>query len=63
MANLHEVPDLPIVVIAKVGPGETADDQRKKAVAAMPAVVASWQPDTEGFSAGGGPATRRAGVR
>ena len=46
MANLHEVPDLPIVVIAKVGPGETADDQRKKAVAAMPAVVASWQPDT-----------------
>ncbi len=60
MANLHEVPDLPIVVIAKVGPGETADDQRKKAVAAMPAVVASWQPDTEGFSAGRRPATPRA---
>jgi len=46
MASLHDVPDLPIVVISKVGAGETADDQRKKAVEAMPAVVASWRPDT-----------------
>lgn len=43
MASLQGLPDLPIVVIPKVGPGETAHHQRAKAAAAAPAVAAGWR--------------------
>jgi len=38
-ARLQDVPDLELVVVPHRKGGETADDQRRKAEAALPAVV------------------------
>jgi hypothetical protein len=43
MASLQGLPDLPIVVIPKVGPAENEHHQRAKAAAAAPAVAAGWR--------------------
>ena len=38
-ARLQDVPDLELVVVPHRKGGETADDQRRKAEAALPAIV------------------------
>jgi hypothetical protein len=39
-ARLQEVPDLTLIVVPHRRGGETADDQRRKAEAALPAIIA-----------------------
>lgn len=39
-ARLQDVPDLALVVVPHRKGGETADDQRRKAESALPAIVA-----------------------
>jgi hypothetical protein len=42
-ARLQGVPELPIFVIPKIAQGENDDDQRQKAKACVPDLVACWE--------------------